>query len=43
MGKVVTSPLPSRRSPLLQSGGEIQKWPTSPLPSRGSPLLQSEG
>ena len=29
MGKVATSPLPSRGSPLLQSGGGTQKWPTS--------------
>ena len=29
MGKVATSPLPSRGSPLLQSGGKNQKWPTS--------------
>ena len=28
MGKVATSPLPSRGSPLLQSGGQNQKWPT---------------
>ena len=28
-GKVATSPLPSRRSPPLQSGEENQKWPTS--------------
>ena len=28
VGKVATSPLPSRGSPPLQSGGEIQKWPT---------------
>ena len=29
VGKVATSPLPSRGSPQLQSGGENQKWPTS--------------
>ena len=29
MGKVATSPLPPRGSPLLQSGGQNQKWPTS--------------
>ena len=29
MGKVATSPLPSRGSPPLQSGGQNQKWPTS--------------
>ena len=29
MGKVATSPLPYRRSPPLQSGGQNQKWPTS--------------
>ena len=29
MGKVATSPLPYRASPLLQSGGQNQKWPTS--------------
>ena len=29
VGKVATSPLPSRRSPPLQSGGQDQKWPTS--------------
>ena len=28
MGKVATSPLPSRGSPPLQSGGQNQKWPT---------------
>ena len=28
MGKVATSPLPSRGSPPLQSGRENQKWPT---------------
>ena len=47
MGKVATSPLPSRGSPPLQSGGQSKKWPTSgkvatsPLPSRGSPSLKS--
>ena len=29
VGKMATSPLPSRGSPPLQSGGENQKWPTS--------------
>ena len=29
MGKVATSPLPPQGSPLLQSGGQNQKWPTS--------------
>ena len=29
VGKVATSPLPSRRSPPLHSGGQNQKWPTS--------------
>ena len=49
VGKVVTSPLPSRGSPPLQSGGGITSGPlvgkvaTSPLPSRGSPPLQSGG
>ena len=28
VGKVATSPLPSRGSPRLQSGGQNQKWPT---------------
>ena len=28
VGKVATSPLPSRRSPPLQGGGQNQKWPT---------------
>ena len=28
MGKLATSPLPYRGSPLLQSGGQNQKWPT---------------
>ena len=28
MGKVATSPLPSRGSPPLQGGGQNQKWPT---------------
>ena len=49
MGKMATSPLPSRGSPPLQSGGQNQKWPTSgqngymTLPSQGSPPLQSGG
>ena len=29
VGKMVTSPLPYRGSPPLQSGGQNQKWPTS--------------
>ena len=29
VGKMATSPLPYRGSPLLQSGGQNQKWPTS--------------
>ena len=29
LGKLATSPLPYRASPLLQSGGQNQKWPTS--------------
>ena len=29
MGKMARSPLPSRGSPPLQSGGQNQKWPTS--------------
>ena len=29
VGKVATSPVPSRGSPPLQSGGQNQKWPTS--------------
>ena len=29
MGKVATSPVPSRGNPPLQSGGQNQKWPTS--------------
>ena len=29
VGEMATSPLPSRGSPPLQSGGENQKWPTS--------------
>ena len=29
VGKVATSPLPYRGAPLLQSGGQNQKWPTS--------------
>ena len=49
VGKVATSPLPSRGSPPLQSGGKIRSGPlvgkvaTSPLPSQGSPPLQSGG
>ena len=29
MGEMATSPLPYRGAPLLQSGGQNQKWPTS--------------
>ena len=50
VGKVATSPLPSRGSPPLESGGggirsgpQVGKLATSPLPSRGSPPLQSGG
>ena len=49
VGKMATSPLPSRGSPPLQSRGQIQKWPTCrqsgyvTLASRGSPPLQSGG
>ena len=50
VGKVATSPLPSRGSPPLQSAGQkirsgpqVSKVATSPLPSRGSPPLQSAG
>ena len=51
VGKVATSPLASRGSPPLQSGGGggiksgplVGKEATSPLPSRGSPPLQSGG
>ena len=51
VGKMATSPLPSRGSPPLQSGGGggirsgplVGKMATSPLPSRGSPPLQSWG
>ena len=49
VGKVATSPLPSRGSQPLQTGGKIRSGPlvgkvvTSPLPSRGSQPLQSWG
>ena len=50
VGKMATSPLPSRGSPPLQSRGDkirsgplVGKMVTSPLPSRGSPPLQSGG
>ena len=49
VGKVATSPLPSRGSPPLRSGVKIRSGPQmgkvamSPLPSRGSPPLQSGG
>ena len=49
VGKVATSPLPSRGSPPLHSGEKSKSGPQvgkvamSPLPSRGSPPLQSRG
>ena len=49
VGKVPTSPPPSRGSPPLKSGGKIRsgqligKVPTSPPPTRGSRPLQSRG
>ena len=49
VGKMATSPLPSRGSPPLQSGGQNQKWPTCGQngyvtpPVSGSQLLQSGG
>ena len=49
MGKVATSPLPSRGSSPVQSVGQSQKWLTCgqsgyvTLPSRGSPPLQRGG
>ena len=51
IGKVATSPLPSRGSPPLESGrgggirsgSSVGKVATSPLPSRGSPPLESGG
>ena len=50
VGKVATSPLPSRGFPPLQSGGggirsgpQVGKVATSPLPSRGSPPFQRGG
>ena len=49
MGKVATSPLPSRGSPPLRVGGKIRSGPlvgkvaTSRPPSRGSPPRQSGG
>ena len=39
MGKVATSPLPSRGSPLLQSGGQNQKWPTSGQSGYATPAV----
>ena len=39
MGKVATSPLPSRGSPALQSGGQNQKWPTSGQSGYVTPAL----
>ena len=49
VGKMATSPLPSRGSHRCRAGGKIRSGPlvgkvaTSPLPSRGSPPLQSGG
>ena len=53
MGKVATSPLPPRGSPLLQSGGQNQKWPinrqggyitpaASGIPTASKPGAKSE-
>ena len=39
VGKVATSPLPSRGSPPLQSGGENQKWPTCGQSGRVTPAV----
>ena len=47
VGKVATSPMPSRESSPLRSkgggGSEVGKMTTIPLPSRGSPAVQSVG
>ena len=48
VGKVATSPLPSRGSPPLQSGGQNQKWPTCGqsgylTPAVSGSVLQSGG
>ena len=37
VGKMATSPLPSRGPPPLQSGGQNQKWPTSGQSGYGTP------
>ena len=49
MGKVATSPLPRQGSPVLQSGGQTQKWPINwqggyitPAPS-GIPTASKRG
>ena len=39
VGKVATSPLPSRGSPPLQSGGQNQKWLTSGLSGYVTPAV----
>ena len=39
VGKVATSPLPSRGSPPLQSGGQNQKWPTCGLNGYVTPAV----
>ena len=39
VGKVATSPLPSRGSPPLQSGGQNQKWPTGGQSGRVTPAV----
>ena len=39
VGKVATSPLPSRGSPPLQSGGQNQKWPTCKQSGYATPAV----
>ena len=39
VGKVAMSPLPSRGSPLLQNGGQNQKWPTSGQSGYATPAV----
>ena len=39
VGKVSTSPLPSRGSPPLQSGGQNEKWPTCGQSGYGTPAV----
>ena len=39
MRKVATSPLPSRGSPPVQSGGQNQKWPTCGQSGYGTPAV----